>query len=444
MWPKMFPSTRGRYRVIATLTGHTTGVFSLDFSDDGRHLASGGGDGLKVWDLKTKLPLRVPEHRNAFGPVSQVLWIPTRSKIPTVCSGTGFGYLCLCTQSADTGSFTGVFARRLGGGAEILGLAHETLTPTDIRIAVTDRSCFVGVYSYDGRGKLLPICTTRLNHCIPISISFAETRAREVHVFGLHDGTILTDKIGYASIQAKQQLLLVDNVSTGFDAWNLSSETHQRTFPTGKPIRFLPRQVHFADEAKTIVGGSDHGAVYVFDRKTGAPVDVLRHAQQGLVQTIAILLWEAKKSTKAATTRRTPLTLGNVLWTFVQLAMLSAVIAFILQNVGGLSDVVRRAQSAAGGALRTGSSPPMVHVATGHSNRQVIAATEGGTATRSKSTAENSRSTTLWKEWKSYVGGGEMPKGRARVSWNARDTPSEDQSRDEATLRRRAAAGSSV
>lgn len=81
---------------------------------------------------------------------------------------------------------------------------------------------------------------------------------------------------------------MVDNVGSGFDVWNLNGGTHQRTFPTGKPTRFLPRQVGFADDAKAIVGGSDHGAVYVFDRKTGAPLDVLRHAQHGLVQTIAV------------------------------------------------------------------------------------------------------------------------------------------------------------
>lgn len=100
-----------------------------------------------------------------------------------------------------------------------------------------------------------------------------------------------TDRSGYsghAAIQVKQQLLVVDNVSSGFDVWSLSGETHQRTFPTGKPTRFVPRQVSFVDDASTIVGGSDHGAVYVFDRKTGAPLDVLQHAQQGLVQTIAV------------------------------------------------------------------------------------------------------------------------------------------------------------
>lgn len=62
--------------------------------------------------------------------------------------------------------------------------------PTDTRIAVADRSCFVGVYSYDGRTELSPIFSTRINHSIPISISFANTKGREVYVFGLHDGTM--------------------------------------------------------------------------------------------------------------------------------------------------------------------------------------------------------------------------------------------------------------
>jgi hypothetical protein len=35
---------------------------------------------------------------------------------------------------------------------------------------------------------------------------------------------------------------------------------------------------------------SDHGLIYVFDRKTGNILDVLRHADEGLVQTITMNL----------------------------------------------------------------------------------------------------------------------------------------------------------
>ena len=37
-----------------------------------------------------------------------------------------------------------------------------------------------------------------------------------------------------------------------------------------------------------MVGGSDHGAVYVFDRKRGVQLQVLRHADNGMVQTVTV------------------------------------------------------------------------------------------------------------------------------------------------------------
>lgn len=54
-----------------------------------------------VWDLRTYVRVRTPEYRNTFGPVSQVMWIPSRSGTPTLCSGTGLGYLCIWVQSTD-------------------------------------------------------------------------------------------------------------------------------------------------------------------------------------------------------------------------------------------------------------------------------------------------------------------------------------------------------
>lgn len=80
----------------------------------------------------------------------------------------------------------------------------------------------------------------------------------------------------------------MDNARNGFDLHQLDNATYIRTFPTGNPIKVLPKQVAFGEDSRVIIGGSDHGAVYVFDRKTGKPLQVLHHAGNGLVQTIAV------------------------------------------------------------------------------------------------------------------------------------------------------------
>lgn len=37
-----------------------------------------------------------------------------------------------------------------------------------------------------------------------------------------------------------------------------------------------PRQISFLEDCKFILSGSDHGAVYIFDRRSGNMVDELR------------------------------------------------------------------------------------------------------------------------------------------------------------------------
>lgn len=39
-----------------------------------------------------------------------------------------------------------------------------------------------------------------------------------------------------------------------------------------------------------MVGGSDHGIVYVFDRRSGENLDEIPHANGGIVQTISVCL----------------------------------------------------------------------------------------------------------------------------------------------------------
>lgn len=80
---------------------------------------------------------------------------------------------------------------------------------------------------------------------------------------------------------------MLDN-GTNFALHNLQSGMLVRTFSTGTPIKRFPKQVIFAEEDTVVVGGSDHGAVYVFDRKTGILLDTMVHSRRGLVQTITV------------------------------------------------------------------------------------------------------------------------------------------------------------
>jgi hypothetical protein len=81
---------------------------------------------------------------------------------------------------------------------------------------------------------------------------------------------------------------VVDNATNGFDIHNLDDGTLMTTFETGQPIQRRPKQVAFAEGSKLVVCGSDRGVVYLFDRQSGALVGQLKHAKDGLVQTIAV------------------------------------------------------------------------------------------------------------------------------------------------------------
>lgn len=86
----------------------------------------------------------------------------------------------------------------------------------------------------------------------------------------------------------KRTQFVVDNATNGFDLYQLESNAFIRNFPTGIPLRSVPKQVRFGENSKVIVGGSDHGRVYVFERKSGRLLDTLHHLKSGLVQTIAV------------------------------------------------------------------------------------------------------------------------------------------------------------
>ena len=81
---------------------------------------------------------------------------------------------------------------------------------------------------------------------------------------------------------------VVDNASDGFDLYHLDTGSFIWNFLTGTPMKRYPKQVEFGEDSRVVIGGSDHVCMYVFDRKTGSILDILRHADQELGQTIMV------------------------------------------------------------------------------------------------------------------------------------------------------------
>jgi hypothetical protein len=86
----------------------------------------------------------------------------------------------------------------------------------------------------------------------------------------------------------EHRLCVIDNVNNGFDIYKIDSGNFVRTLVTRDPIKTYPKGVAFANHGQAIVGGSDHGRVYIFERKSGRMITTLSHGNDEGVQTIGV------------------------------------------------------------------------------------------------------------------------------------------------------------
>ena len=84
--------------------------------------------------------------------------------------------------------------------------------------------------------------------------------------------------------------MVIDNTQNRFTLYRLEGAAKGpiRTFLTDLPKIRVPKQVVFGEECHIVVGGSDNGFVYIFERKTGWLLETLQYAKSGLVQTISV------------------------------------------------------------------------------------------------------------------------------------------------------------
>lgn len=94
---------------------------------------------------------------------------------------------------------------------------------------------------------------------------------------------------GHAVLNTKDDAIILDDVAQGVALMKLAGTERVKTFEVpGKQRR--SRNVAFQDGTSTIVVGSDHGNIYIFDRRSGEIIDTIHIGARDWVQSISVRL----------------------------------------------------------------------------------------------------------------------------------------------------------
>ncbi|KAJ7768723.1 hypothetical protein DFH07DRAFT_954616 [Mycena maculata] len=216
--------------------------------------------------------------------------------------------------------FREIFCKRLAQPSEVTALAFDT---TSNRLAVCNYNSSVQIYTLASSAKPCKTFAVNIANFIPKTVHFGAMRGneRELLVFGLHDGKmcashlnpyILTTRfsrtltgsseidsssepweigvhIGDAAVDTRRMTVCIDDTEHGAILYRLDDHQRVKTFPVPVTQAKRPRQVRFLDDSRAIVIGSDHGIVYIFDRRTGDIIDKLAVRGESWVQTLATM-----------------------------------------------------------------------------------------------------------------------------------------------------------
>ncbi|KAJ7602038.1 hypothetical protein DFH06DRAFT_1351722 [Mycena polygramma] len=95
--------------------------------------------------------------------------------------------------------------------------------------------------------------------------------------------------IGNAVVDSRKKSMCIDDPSSGVNVHRLedNGQSKVKSFPIPVKKKMRPRGVCYVNQCSEIVSGSDHGVIYVFDRRSGEIVDELRIDPEEWVQTVA-------------------------------------------------------------------------------------------------------------------------------------------------------------
>ncbi|KAK7034854.1 WD40-repeat-containing domain protein [Favolaschia claudopus] len=316
-------NSKQSYRLHGKLHGHSGAIVRLQATEDGNFLASGGTDGTKAWDLHSMRENPGPTWLETHGATTAIVWVKREDNMTlALVYGTQNSQL-VCWQGVKREGklvFEEVFiAAPLIKSAEITGLAFDA---SSNRLAVCHRGGVIQLYTVEDSMTLKYVWSQEFKNYVPRAVAFSQLEGdeRSVLVFPLYGGYIHTLKankgtvadspwhisanIGDVAVNAQKGLVCVDEPSSGANLYALSNPHVRTTFPVdttpGKNRRL--RQVALDKDCTTIVSGSDHGVVHVFDRRSQG-VEKLRVDAHEWVQTVTVSCVNGARAVFAAKSR---------------------------------------------------------------------------------------------------------------------------------------------
>ncbi|KAK7000155.1 WD40 repeat-like protein [Favolaschia claudopus] len=294
------PSSKNQNFVVqGTLDGHRGAILCLGTTEDGKFAASGGSDGTRIWNLETMAQISRPAVKGIRGWTTAVLWIRREDDAAEILLyGTEQGYL-VCWKQATPSSFEEIRVWRFAIRAEITALCFDAASN---RLVVVNRASTLYSFALNRDLSLRRLSVCGIADVVPKAVAFGDMKdqERQILVFGLFDGQVHTvhgssivgqrelgGMIGDASVNVGKGLFVIDDPHQGVGLYRIDDSRRLKTFEIPQTQENpRPRQVCFADDAKLIVCGSDHGVAFVFDRWNEQIVDELYFGAADWLQTI--------------------------------------------------------------------------------------------------------------------------------------------------------------
>ncbi|CAK5269520.1 unnamed protein product [Mycena citricolor] len=349
------------YRLQCKLSGKTGAVLILKARDDGKYLASGAlnSNGPKVWDMKDMQQVEVVTVTSDLrGATTKLQWIKREDDIgKALIYGTQNGFI-VCCRLESTGQaaprFQEIWSRQMSAPCEVTGLAFD---PATNRLAASHRGGALQVFTLNSAMAENEVFSVVIEQCVPGSLAFGAMSGneRDLLVFGLYCGLVSDVAVDQAN-----GILCLGDPSSGVHLYRLTGRELVKSFsvPIKKTRRI--RQVALLDSNRAVASGSNHGVIYVYNRRdnvlTRLQVDpnvwmqtVATADVAGVPTIFAAKSGEVSGKNDIFVYRKTLITpdfmsrLGSAVRRIVWLVVILAAMAFMYEKVMGAIKILRYA-----------------------------------------------------------------------------------------------------